>query len=104
MTPFKIMRGKQPYDADNKVLSVPHLLGGTWKHYDWDKAIAEGMAVAGLEYSGKSGFAKTDMYWKVNHMVMPKGRALECDACHGKKGRIDWKAIGYDRDPLTAKK
>ncbi|MCL6482492.1 MAG: cytochrome C, partial [Firmicutes bacterium] len=25
--PFKVMRGKQPYDAGNKLLAVPHLFG-----------------------------------------------------------------------------
>ncbi len=102
LTPFKIMRGIQPYDAGNKVLAVPHLLGGYWKHYDWGKSISQGMTAAGLEYSGKFGFAETDMHWKVNHMVVPKARALECSDCHGDNGRIDWSAIGYDRDPMAA--
>jgi len=26
-------------------------------------------------------------------------KALQCDACHGDKGRIDWKALGYAGDP-----
>ena len=49
-----------------------NLWGGYWDHCDWNKAIADGMKAAGLTYSGQYGFAPTDMYWKVNHMVVPK--------------------------------
>lgn len=99
ITPFKIMRGKQPYDSGNNVLAVPNLWGGYWKHWDWNKAMADGMQAAGLPYSGKYGFAETDMYWKVNHMVVPKAESLKCNDCHSKTGRMDWKALGYPGDP-----
>jgi hypothetical protein len=39
------------------------------------------------------------MYWKVNHMVVPKAQALKCDDCHEANGRLDWKALGYGSDP-----
>ena len=32
-------------------------------------------------------------------MVVPKRQALKCLACHGEKGRLDWKALGYPGDP-----
>ena len=101
ITPFKIMQGKQPYDSVNNVFVVPNLWGGYWKHWDWNKAIADGMKAAGLEYSGKYGFAPTDMYWKGNHMVAPKQQALKCNDCHGKGGRLDWVALGYSGDPRS---
>ncbi len=101
ITPFKIMQGKQPYDSVNKVLAVPNLWGGYWKHWDWNQALADGMKAAGLDYSGQYGFAPTDMYWKVNHMVVPKTEALKCNDCHGKDGRLDWKALGYAGDPRS---
>jgi len=104
ITPFKVMKGKQPYDAVNNVFAVPNLWAGYWKHWDWNKAIADGMADAGLAYGGKFDFAPTDMYWKVNHMVAPKAQALSCNDCHGKGGRIDWKALGYPGDPREGKK
>jgi len=97
--PFKVMRGKQPYDSGNKILAVPHLFGGYWKHYDWGKAIESGMAAAGLPYSGKYDWIETEMYWRITHMVVPKEQALRCTDCHGPKGRLDWKALGYDKDP-----
>ncbi len=106
ITPFKQMRGKQPFDSGNNVIAVPHLFGpgGYWQTYDWSSAIANGMKLAGLPYSGQYGFAETDMYWKVNHMVVPKAQALTCNDCHGASGRLDWKALDYAGDPRAAKK
>ncbi|HZY03313.1 MAG TPA: tetrathionate reductase family octaheme c-type cytochrome [Anaeromyxobacteraceae bacterium] len=101
LTPFKVMKGKQPYDAGNRAMVVPHLFGkgGYWQTYDWPSAVADGMKVAGVPYSGKMGWVETDMYWKVNHMVVPRQKALRCDDCHGDEGRLDWKALGYPGDP-----
>ncbi|MEF9996087.1 MAG: tetrathionate reductase family octaheme c-type cytochrome [Burkholderiaceae bacterium] len=100
ITPFKVMRGKQPYDMETRVIGTPHLFGGYWKHYDWNKAMTDGMQAAGLPaYSGKLGFVETDMVWKVNHMVVPKQQALSCNECHSPKGLMDWKALGYAGDP-----
>lgn len=101
ITPFKIMKGKQPYDAGNNTMAVPHLFGkgGYWQTYDWNSAVAGGMKTAGQPYSGKLGWVETDMYWKVNHMVVPKSKALQCSECHGDKSRLDWKALGYPGDP-----
>jgi len=45
------------------------------------------------------------MYWKVNHMVAPKQAAFRCTFCHKEKGGIlNWKALGYARDPAQAAK
>jgi len=103
IAPFKVMRGKQPYDTQLKTMVVPHLFGGYWNHFDWSKAIADGMKTVGLPYSGQYGWVETVMYWKVNHMVAPKQAALKCLACHGDKGRLDWKALGYPGDPSRRK-
>lgn len=104
ITPFKVMRGKQPYDSKNNYLAVAQVFGGYWKHYDWKKALTDGMASEKLPFSGEYGFTETDMYWKVNHMVVPKDKALKCASCHGSKSRLDWKALGYDGDPRDKKK
>lgn len=105
IAPFKVMRGKQPYDTKNNYLIVPHLFGsdGYWKTFDWDSASRIGMNAAGLEYSGSYGFIETEMSWPINHMVAPAEQALRCTTCHGKRGerRLDWKALGYKKDPIT---
>ncbi|HET9700151.1 MAG TPA: tetrathionate reductase family octaheme c-type cytochrome [Burkholderiales bacterium] len=103
VTPFKVMQGKTPYDSVNNVFAVPQLFGGYWKHWDWNKAIADGMTAAGLNYGGQFGWAESDMYWKVNHMVVPKNQALGCSDCHGAGKRMDWKALGYGADPMKSK-
>lgn len=97
--PFKIMQGKQPYDSENHYLVVPKLFGGYWTHFDWNRAISEGMKAAGLLYSGRYGFVQTRMYWQISHMVVPKEQALKCKDCHAKTGRLDWSALGYEDDP-----
>ena len=105
ITPFKVMKGKQPMDAGTSVIAVPHLFGkgGYWDVFDWTVAVRDGMKTAGLQYTGPVGWVETDMYWKANHMVVPKSRALGCNDCHGPNGRLDWKALGYPDNPFKRK-
>jgi len=100
--PFKVMKGKQIYDKENRYLIIPKLFGegGYWKTYDWDAASQLGMKEVNLDYSGSFGFIETKMFWPINHMVAPKGNALKCGACHGPgANRMNWKALGYKGDP-----
>jgi octaheme c-type cytochrome (tetrathionate reductase family) len=101
LTPFKQMRGKQPYDKGNRQMVYVALFGpqGYWTSYDWNQSITNGMKAAGLPYSGQYDFVETSMVWKVNHMVVPKEKALGCADCHGEKGRLDWQGLGYPGDP-----
>jgi hypothetical protein len=104
ISPFKVMRGRQPFDPENKYLIIPNLYGekGYWKTFDWTSAAEIGMEEVDLEFSGSVDFIETEMYWPINHMVMPAVNALNCTSCHGKGGenRLDWKALGYPDDPL----
>jgi octaheme c-type cytochrome (tetrathionate reductase family) len=107
--PFKIMKGKQAYDSENNTIAFVNVFGAPgsdayWQKYDWNAAITAGMKAANQPYSGKYGFVETSMVWPVHHMVAPKDNALKCDECHGDKGRLDWKALGYKEDPKNAKK
>ncbi|MDO9596299.1 MAG: tetrathionate reductase family octaheme c-type cytochrome [Azoarcus sp.] len=90
--PMKIMRGKQPYDAENMNLVMPHTAGdddyGYWKNLNWANAIESGMQESGMPFSGKYDFVSTEMYWPINHMVAPKDKALACNECHAKEGRL----------------
>ena len=91
--PVKVFRGKQPYDPVNQTLVITHIAGNDstayWKHFDWPKAIATGMAGAGAPFSGKVDFINTEMTWPITHMVAPAEQALACDECHRKNGRLD---------------
>ncbi|MEN8194391.1 MAG: tetrathionate reductase family octaheme c-type cytochrome [Bacteroidota bacterium] len=106
IAPFKVMKGKQPYDKVNNYMIVPHLFGkeGYWKTFDWKEASEIGMESVNLVFSGSVGFIETEMSWPINHMVVPAENALKCMACHGKNSehRLDWKALGYSGDPLRA--
>lgn len=100
--PFKIHRGKQIYDEVYKTLLVPQTVGegGYWDEFDWDQALRMGSAKTGLAYSGDYGFTETEMYWPLTHMVAPKEAALQCTQCHSENGILDWKALGYEGDPI----
>ena len=101
--PFKVHTARQPYDVVNQYLLVPMTAGegGFWTTFDWDSAFRLNQANSGLAYSGEYGFAETEMFWSLTHMVQPKEQALQCYDCHGENGRMDWAALGYFGDPLT---
>jgi len=101
--PFKVHRGRQPYDTENSWFVTPQTYGGEgyWTHFDWDRAIRNGTRASGLDYSGSFGFAPTAMYWPLSHMVKSADEALQCADCHGEGGRMNWEALGYPGDPAT---
>ncbi len=100
--PFKLHVAKQPYDTGFNYLLAPITAGpeGYWTNFDWNNAFKLAEERMGLKYSGSYGFTETYMYWPTTHMVQPKENALQCDACHGENGRMDWKALGYPGDPI----
>ncbi|NDJ35351.1 MAG: tetrathionate reductase family octaheme c-type cytochrome [Chloroflexi bacterium] len=100
--PFKVHRAIQPYDDVNNILLQPKTVGegGYWENFNWDLALTLGSEIAGLEYSGSYGFAPTEMYWHLTHMVVPGEQALQCADCHSENGRLDWQALGYFGDPI----
>lgn len=94
--PFKVHRAKQPYDKVNDTLVCPKFTdknkdsGAYWIDYDWDKAINAGMADIGMIYGGEHGFVETEYLYPIHHTVVPKEKALSCEACHTKKnGRLE---------------
>ncbi len=100
--PFKVHTGKQIYDTKNNYFITNHIYGsdGFWDTADWQRSAKIGMETSGLPYSGEYGFAPTEMYWRIDHMVAPADQALGCLDCHGDDGRMDWKALGYKNDPM----
>lgn len=100
--PFKLHIAKQPYDVKNNYLLQPITSGkdGFWTTFDWNSAFELAVPITGLAFSGEYGFTTTYMYWATTHMVQPADQALQCDSCHGEKGRMDWEALGYPGDPI----
>jgi octaheme c-type cytochrome (tetrathionate reductase family) len=127
IAPFKLHRAMQPYDTASRVLAVPKLSDGYWEHFDWARALADGMAAVGLEFSGEYDFTETVMYTSIHHQVAPKRLSLGCADCHAAEAvacsrchptgadvdagptarrvypdeprRLDFEALGYDEDP-----
>ena len=100
--PFKIHLAKQPYDSELMHLLQPVTSGkdGYWTNFEWESALRMGAEITGTGFSGNYDFAATEMFWPQTHMVAPKERALQCQACHTERGRMDWEALGYDGDPI----
>jgi len=91
--PFKQMHTVQPYDKGNNTLVYMHLWGDDenayWGNYDFGNAIEAGMKKHNLPYSGEYDFVETYSYWPITHMVAPKEKALSCNECHSKEGRME---------------
>lgn len=100
--PFKLHIARQPYDVVNNYLLQPVTSGenGFWTSFDWNSSFEMAAPLTGLQYSGQYGFVETHMYWPTTHMVQPSENALQCEACHGENGRLDWSALGYPGDPI----
>ncbi|MHC1724851.1 MAG: tetrathionate reductase family octaheme c-type cytochrome [Syntrophobacteraceae bacterium] len=96
--PFKLHRGKQPFDPINSAFISPHLFGkddaAYWKGYDWKKASEVGMAYMGLPFSGEVSFIESEYLFQTTHMVAPKENALSCAECHSRNGRMQ-KLTGF---------
>ncbi len=93
--PVKIHRANQIYDASYHYLIQPKTVstkpgdGGFWKEFNWQRSAEEGMKMVNLPYSGNYGFAQTEMYWPINHMVSSKEKAVQCIECHTRdNGRL----------------
>lgn len=100
--PFKVHRGRQPYDTIYNYILQPQTAGegGYWTTFDWNNALERGAEQSGLPFSGSYGFAETRMNWVLSHMVAPKEQALQCTDCHRDNGRMNWEALGYEGDPM----
>ncbi len=89
--PFKVHRGKQPYDKVNKTLLAPLLGGkdGYWGTLDWDRALSKGQAAVGISFSGEFDFVDSTYVYPITHMVAPKDNVVACAECHtGKDSRL----------------
>lgn len=89
--PFKVHRGKGPYDKIHKNLLAPILSGkeGFWKTLDWQSSLTKGMAALEVPYSGEFDFVSTTYVFPTTHMVAPKDNVVSCNECHVRQqGRL----------------
>lgn len=96
ITPFKLFRGKQPFDTKTNKLLAPLLSGkeGYWETLDWKSAFEKGMAHMGIPFSGEWSFVETTSVFPTTHMVAPSKDALSCIECHSSHGRMN-KLAGF---------
>ncbi|MEN8802878.1 MAG: hypothetical protein ABF297_12975, partial [Thiogranum sp.] len=45
-------------------------------------------------------FSPNEMFFPLSHMVAEPDKTLDCRDCHGARGSIHWRALGYDGHPL----
>ena len=89
--PFKVHRGKQPYDKVHKSFLAPLLSGkdGFWTTLDWNDALTRGQNAMGVPFSGEFAFAATSYVFPTTHMVAPKDNVVACNECHTRtNGRL----------------
>ena len=86
--PFKVHKGRQPYDKVHKTLLGPVLSGpdGYWTTLDWQHALSKGMAALDAPYSGEFDFVDTTYVFPITHMVAPKEQVVSCVECHVRSG------------------
>jgi octaheme c-type cytochrome (tetrathionate reductase family) len=96
--PYKLYTGDQPMDSKYKYLSIFQQHKSLWVDFNWDKALTNGNST--LPYSGKFQFVNTETFIAAQHEVSTKEDALQCGECHMGGDRLNWKALGYNGDPM----
>lgn len=88
--PVNIVKSKQLYDTENNVFVAAQMYGdrGYFATKNWDTAAAAGMRAAGIAFSGKMDWVETELMLPVNHGVKTASKALKCEDCHSRDGRL----------------
>ncbi len=96
---FKLHRAKLPVDMETRKL-IPIKVGIVFKKGNTDAAIRKGAMAFFGKKNIKYEFIETERYMGIFHEVAPKEKALRCVDCHMGGDRLDWKALGYEGDPI----
>jgi hypothetical protein len=101
LSPFKVHKGVLPVLTDEREWLVPIGTEEFYAHGDIDRAVREGAeyyyGIKDVDYR----WTETVRYMGIYHEVVPKEDALKCRDCHGRKSRLDWAALGYEKDPAS---
>jgi hypothetical protein len=96
---FKLHRGKLPVLNDRNWV-VPIVVEEFFVDGKIDPAVRNAAKdlykIENAQYSWK----ETVRYMGLFHEVQPASKALQCLDCHGPEGRMEWKNLGYNSDPL----
>jgi hypothetical protein len=96
---FKVHRARLPVLRDKQWL-LPIAVDELYAHGDVNRAVKEATEAMYGIHDAEFDWVDTVRYMSISHEVRPAEDALRCLDCHGPDGRLDWAALGYDRDPL----
>jgi hypothetical protein len=95
---FKLHRGRLPVLKDKNWI-VPIQVEEFFQKGELDKSVASAaFAQYGIK-DAKIYWVDTTRYMGIFHGVQPASQALKCIDCHGPNGRLDWVALGYQKNP-----
>ncbi len=98
---FKLHRAKMPV-LDQQQWIIPIVVEEFFADGNMDEAVKNAAKdMYGID-DAHYHWVNTTRYMGLFHEVQPATNALRCLDCHGPNGRLDWKALGYDGDPLNA--
>jgi len=100
IAPFKLHRGRLPVLKEQGWLA-PLTTEELYVHGDPEEAVRDGVKFwYGLDIEQDDyTWEDTIRYMGIYHAVPPAEDALQCADCHAPGGRMDWHALGYERDP-----
>ena len=96
---FKLHEGVLPVLKKEQWL-IPLAVDEFFIDGDIDKAVREGCANAYGNHHPDYEWVQSIRYMGLFHEVRPADKALQCLDCHSDGGRLNWKELGYKKDPI----
>lgn len=96
---FKLHEGVLPVLKEEQWL-IPLAVDEFFVDGDIVKAVNEGSASAYGNHHPDYEWVNTKRYMGIYHEVRPAEKALQCLDCHSDGGRMNWKELGYKKDPI----
>ncbi len=97
ISPWK--RGDYTISADAETGKGVYIKAGVYQITgDVSTAAKKGAEDASQPYSGNWKSLDETLYFSLNHQVVSKDMALQCNSCHSSSGIMDFKALGYKEE------
>jgi hypothetical protein len=96
---FKLHRAVLPVLADKRWLT-PMVVDEFFADGDIDGAVRKAAQITYGISDAEFTWVPTIRYLGLFHEVQPAAKALQCLDCHSPDGRLNWRELGYDHDPL----
>jgi hypothetical protein len=96
---FKLHQGVLPVLKEQQWL-LPIAVDEFFVSGQIDHAVNEGATAAYGVENAAYDWVRTERYMGIFHGVQPATEALQCLDCHSPNGRMNWRELGYKKDPL----